>query len=318
MRAHPAAAPGPLRVIGRVTGVLGLLLFPVVGVVASSVASRAHPLITGGDPDGTAHPYVAMVLVPGARKPSCSGVLVRADTGTPVVLTAAHCFHPGNLRGSGVRVTFAPDFSTAAPTISGTYVVDPRYDPRTHVHDVAVITLSRHSGIAPAGLARLEATSKMPVNTYLDTVGAGHPHSGHRRTATEQMRKESARWLYLVGGSGNSCAGDSGGPDLIRRTSRVVALTDEGTCSYEQDTRLDSTTGSRSFIDQAAGLTGPRRSIGYGAKGIDVKVVRHLLGVSSGITFGPRTVAAVKSWQRAHRIKPSGVVGKLTWHSLGF
>ena len=112
----PGSAPDLLSVIGRAAAVLGLLLVSVIGVVEPSVASPAHPLITGGGLDGTAHPYVAMVLTPGARRPWCSGVLVWADTGSPELLTAAHCFYPGPHSGS-----------------------------------VAVITLSKPSGIAPAG-----------------------------------------------------------------------------------------------------------------------------------------------------------------------
>ena len=56
--------------------------------------------------------------------------------------------------------------------------------------------------------------------------------------------------VYLRPGSGNSCGGDSGGPDLVPGTYQVVALTDEGTCSYDEDTRLD-VGSARSF------LTGP-------------------------------------------------------------
>lgn len=317
MCSKPASGPRRLVVAGRAAAALSLLLVAIAGTVVPSVAGPQSQ-ITGGLADRTAHPYVAMVIRPGSSRPSCTGVLVRADNGARVVLTDAHCLYRGRHTGSGVRVTFASDFSGTAAMIGGRFSVDPLYDARTHLHDVAVITLSTASGIAPAQLAPLNAVSKIRINSYVDTVGTGTPYSGHRRAATERVTRESAAWIYLVPGSGNTCDGDSGGPDLIRGTSTVVALTNQGTCSYDQDTRLETTSGSRSFIDRAAGLTGLRPTIRYGSKGTDVKVVQRLLGLSPGGTFGPRTKAAVMSWQRGHHLRASGVVGPRTWHSLGF
>jgi hypothetical protein len=259
-----------------------------------------------------------MVIRPGASRPSCTGVLVRADNGVPVVLTDGHCLYRGRHTGRGVRVTFASDFSSTATMLAGRFSVDSLYDARTHLHDVAVITLSRASGVRPARLAPLNAVSRIRVHSYVDTVGTGTPHSGHRRSATERVTHKSARWVYLVPGSGNSCDGDSGGPDLVRGTSTVVALTNQGTCSRDQDTRLETTNGSRSFIDRAAGLTGPRPTIRYGSKGTDVAVVQRLLGLAPRGRFRGRTDAAVRSWQRARHLRVSGVVDGRTWHSLGF
>jgi hypothetical protein len=53
--------------------------------------------------------------------------------------------------------------------------------------------------------------------------------------------------LYLRPGSGNTCDADSGAPDLIPGTRQIVALTDMGTCSRDEDTRLDGGS-ARSFI----------------------------------------------------------------------
>lgn len=303
---------------GRATAALSLLLVAFAATVTPSAAG-AQSLITGGVPDGTAHPYVAMVLRPGSSTPSCTGVLVRADNGVAVVLTDAHClYRPGRYSGSGVRVTFASAFSSKASMIAGRFSVDPLYNARTHQHDVAVITLSTAVGISPAQLVQLNALARVRIPSYLDTVGTGTPHAGHRRTATERLTRESAEWIYLSPGSGNSCDGDSGGPDLIRGTSEVVALTNQGTCSYDQDTRLETTTGSRSFVDRAAGLRGPLPTLRYGSRGIDVKVVQHLLGVTPGGTFGSSTRAAVMSWQHGHHLRASGVMDTSTWDSLGF
>jgi hypothetical protein len=53
----------------------------------------------------------------------------------------------------------------------------------------------------------------------------------------------SSSWLYLKAGSGNSCNIDSGGPDLVQPDAddatapEVLALTGQGSCSWDQDYR---------------------------------------------------------------------------------
>jgi len=53
-----------------------------------------------------------------------------------------------------------------------------------------------------------------------------------------------------------------------------------------------------------------------GSKGDDVKKLQEKLGVESIGTFGPKTEAAVKSWQKANGLKDDGIVGDATWSKL--
>jgi putative chitinase len=53
-----------------------------------------------------------------------------------------------------------------------------------------------------------------------------------------------------------------------------------------------------------------------GSKGEDVKKLQEKLGVEAIGTFGPKTEAAVKSWQKANGLKDDGVVGDATWVKL--
>jgi putative chitinase len=53
-----------------------------------------------------------------------------------------------------------------------------------------------------------------------------------------------------------------------------------------------------------------------GSKGEDVKKLQEKLGVEAIGTFGPKTEAAVKSWQKANGLKEDGVVGDTTWSKL--
>ena len=53
-----------------------------------------------------------------------------------------------------------------------------------------------------------------------------------------------------------------------------------------------------------------------GSKGDDVKKLQEKLGVEAIGTFGPKTEAAVKVWQKANGLKDDGIVGDATWAKL--
>ncbi len=230
----PAARPPTRR---RLAGIaLGVVLTAATGPGARALA------VTGGAPDGTGHPFVAMLLLPGASFPTCTGTLVRGDAGTVVVLTDGHCLYRGGRHtGTGVRVTFDASWTSTPHLYTGIYYVHPRYQPPSKLHDLAAVVVAGTLP-APARLASVDAVPAMAGSTAV-TVGTGGPFSGQRRAATEQVTSHDPSWLYLKPGDGNSCDGDSGGPDLDLRTEAVLALTDQGSCSYDQDTRLDTADG---------------------------------------------------------------------------
>ena len=53
-----------------------------------------------------------------------------------------------------------------------------------------------------------------------------------------------------------------------------------------------------------------------GSKGEDVKKIQAKLGVDTTGNFGPKTEAAVKSWQKQNGLKNDGVVGQVTWSKM--
>ena len=53
-----------------------------------------------------------------------------------------------------------------------------------------------------------------------------------------------------------------------------------------------------------------------GSKGDDVKKLQEKLGVEAIGTFGPKTEAAVKAWQKANGLTDDGIVGDGTWSKL--
>jgi len=53
-----------------------------------------------------------------------------------------------------------------------------------------------------------------------------------------------------------------------------------------------------------------------GSKGDDVKKLQEKLGVDTTGTFGPKTEAAVKAWQKSNGLTDDGVVGSITWSKM--
>lgn len=51
--------------------------------------------------------------------------------------------------------------------------------------------------------------------------------------------------------------------------------------------------------------------------GADVRAVQKIVGVADDGYYGPKTVAAVKTWQAAHHLDADGIVGPLTRQAMG-
>jgi hypothetical protein len=54
-----------------------------------------------------------------------------------------------------------------------------------------------------------------------------------------------------------------------------------------------------------------------GSKGESVKTLQEFLKLTADGDFGPKTEAAVKSWQKAHGLLADGIVGRNTWAAMG-
>ena len=216
------------------------LLALLLVMILSAAQDLPATAVTGGDADDS-HPYVAGVIWPGASHPTCTGVWTAIGGHRRAVVTDAHCVP--RTRGSRLRVFFGAAWHSGAHTTSGRSYRHPSYDARTHRNDVAVILLDADPHVAPAYLGAAGSAQRSRVTV----VGYGSPHTGQRWSASEIVKYWSSWRLYLRPGSGNSCSGDSGGPDLVPGTRQIVALTDEGTCSWDEDTRLDIGS-ARTFI----------------------------------------------------------------------
>lgn len=234
---------------------------------ACALALSASPAgaITGGQPDGNAHPYVAFVGDPNPPRPFCSGVVIDPMT----VVTAAHCFAvPGQL------VLVFPDGPRASAPIPGNWIPHPEFCGECQnglvgfaTHDVAVVKLwgpmplPRYAQLPEPG-----ASEALRNQTPLTMVGYGvqefvQPEPGKPQPVTDFMRttavgalgtagaKLSDEFLKVKLNRGGFCLGDSGGPALIGDTVLAISsfLTNDFCNGVGYASRLD-TPEALSFI----------------------------------------------------------------------
>lgn len=212
--------------------------------------------ITNGQPDGNRHPYVGLVVFDVGGQPShrCSGALL-SDR---VFLTAGHCTDGT----SAARVWFDeivqgnPEYPFSGRTsYDGTPYTNPDFCigcgnglPGFAIRDVGIVVLrervpnsvvSRYATLPPGGFV-----DTLPNKTKVDLVGYGVSEQFHgggppvwggprvRLFAPSELVSgeftHSDEFMKIAlnpgGGSGGTCFGDSGGPDLLAGSDRVLAV----------------------------------------------------------------------------------------------
>jgi Trypsin len=245
----------------------GLLAVGLVGL-SLTLAVSAHA-ITGGQVDGSAHPWVGLVR---DAHGYCSGTLLAPQ----VVLTAAHCFEPTSVDPPSARVfvSFAagpiPPGVTDPSFVGGTWYADPEFCfgcgpglPRLDTHDVAVVVLDRP--VAAPQYGRLPAqglADDLRNKADLAIVGYGArelvPAPGGREPDGLRTRYQGTAELVSAGNLGAGfvklsatnaqagagiCFGDSGGPDFLGSTTTILAINafvSTGCSGVSYSTRVDT------------------------------------------------------------------------------
>jgi hypothetical protein len=230
-------------------------------VLCVLVAAGARVMtVTNGEPDGNRHPYVGLVIQPIPDMPGFYSICSGAALSPTKFLTAAHCADPS----MPVFVTYksAPPYSLAKDFTSGTFHPNPAWcigcGPGLQgfdYHDVAVVTLDKRAN--PGAFASLPAAGlvdTLAMGTAVDIVGYGvqgfASGGGPRQQLSSLIRYfapsqliqsdnvSSAEFIKLSAnpsqGSGGTCFGDSGGPDVLGGTNIVLAVNSyvtNGNCS---------------------------------------------------------------------------------------
>lgn len=244
---------------------LRLRHFLISACALAALTASPAAAITDGQPDGSAHPYVAFVGDPNPPRPFCSGMAIDPTT----VVTAAHCFAvPGQF------VLVFPDGPRASAPIPGNWIPDPEFCGACEnglvgfsTHDVAVVKLWGPLVLPRyAQLPALGATESLGNQDPLTMVGYGvqdfvKTGPGKPQPVTNFLRTSAEGALGTAGASfadefikvklnkGGFCLGDSGGPALIGDTALALSsfVTNDGCNGVGYAYRLD-TPAAQSFI----------------------------------------------------------------------
>ncbi|WP_068403114.1 peptidoglycan-binding domain-containing protein [Kribbia dieselivorans] len=89
-----------------------------------------------------------------------------------------------------------------------------------------------------------------------------------------------------------------------------------GRTSWWTGKALGSNTSGSGKVPAATPTPARYPTLRVGATGSDVRILQKGLGVGVDGMFGPATEAAVRAYQKAHRINVSGAVSAVTWNAL--
>lgn len=196
---------------------------------AAPIAGRTPNALIGAVPTGDQFGNVALMVGrtgPGAPwGPACTGTLIAAD----VVLTAGHCVLLSGLfdRYTEFGVTFAPEFSPAAPVVKAVAHVHPDFifpfaspDNPYDAFDLAVLVLDTEVDLIPAQLPppgllddiRGFSGPLTVVGYGISRADASPAERGTRRVGSVRLDEVFAPLFSTTPDAAVGCIGDSGGP----------------------------------------------------------------------------------------------------------
>lgn len=231
----------------------------LVACAAALLLAAPALAVTGGAPDGSAHPAVGLLLADRGNgpEPDCSGSLVSAT----VFVTAAHC--TGELASDRVWVSFDSTYAAGTSALlAGTAHTDPLWGlVKDDPHDVAVVVLDRPvRGITPlrlptAGfLTRSGAAGQPFVNVGYGFSDRTFTFDGVRRTSVSSFTTLKPTVVQLSNSDGGVCFGDSGGPRLVGDVVAAITSSGNKNCTGQSTSYRLDTASTRLFLQQFVAL----------------------------------------------------------------
>ncbi len=149
----------------------------------------------------------------------CTGTLI-----TPrAVLAAAHCLDAFGPEGA-YELVFGPNLEGPG-VLARRALANPKYDPATHEHDLALFELARDAAVAPATLPGPGFTVATGAPARVVGFGAtrreGEP-IGVKRSGLTRVTALADGSFEAAPDPAMSCSGDSGGPVFVAGASGEV------------------------------------------------------------------------------------------------
>jgi MYXO-CTERM domain-containing protein len=216
--------------------------------------AQGNPIVGGSIDNG--HSAVALLVQdPGYI---CSGTIVAER----VYLTAAHCIESTNpndyvVAGGTNLNNDDPDYVIGVDAVH----VHPGYSSSSNSNDVGIVELSSDSPVKPYrwmgnGSDVYDLGTSFTAVGYGDTNGSGQGAGVKRHVDMTIDELFSDAYLYGDGSNGNTCFGDSGGPDIVNNNGFFTVI---GVHSFVTDGNCLDQGGSirtdamASFIDNYVG-----------------------------------------------------------------
>jgi len=237
------------------------LLLLVGALALMLVAITPASAVTNGEPDGDDHPHVVLLLMDVGGQPAfrCSATLLSPT----VVLTAGHCTN--NFPGSpftGMRVFTESDVDNGNNTYpfgggpnsveAVAWEAHPLYETAPFfVNDVGIVILEK-PGVVLDEYGTLPDVDQLDVmanrrglqNVKFDSVGYGLQQINPVFVQADRVRRVAHPHLIQINtpgftgvfslllsnnaSTGGTCFGDSGGPNFLKGTNVVAAVTSFG------------------------------------------------------------------------------------------
>jgi hypothetical protein len=240
---------------------LAAALMAVTALTAAAVAPAAA--ITNGTLDGTAHPYVGlMVALDENNTPlwRCSGTLLSST----VFITAGHCvetpaahaeiwFDAGPIPRGNLVGTDCTGFTgyPCVGDVGGDVHENPGWNPDAfYLDDVGIVTLDSPWVVGTYGqlpdVGQLDSLHAGRDTTFTSVgygLQASYPDAAGWKDLAARTRYVAHPWLYMINtnfvgdfalllsnnaAAGGTCFGDSGGPNFLGTSTTIAGVTSFG------------------------------------------------------------------------------------------
>lgn len=184
-----------------------------------------------------------------------------------------------------------------------------------HLSDLQLARVAKSAGFQGEGLVDAIAVALAESDGVTDAVNTTGNHPPSRD-----------RGLWQINDYWHPEVTDAEAFDAARNASAAYGISSRGTkwtqwATWNSGSYRQFLARARAAVAALGGGTTPytlHRLLRVGVTGTDVELAQGKVGATPDGDFGPKTDAAVKAWQRGHRLAVDGIIGQHTARSFGW